>query len=565
MEGSTMAPFGTRLAIPPPDSARRDERGHFTRKKKGRFAMRTMAKLGAVSILAFMVACGSAGGGDDPTPAPGPVDPHHDPVGPVDDHRVADINALVQQGGDLTTDKKADAAPVPTSKQDSKQVVDGGTTFQCTTQNYSLTKVPSEFVLLSPNADVLWPGSLVQGKSMAAGVLDPIPVKRAPGTITLSIASSAAGQFSKKLDEPSLSSAIQAQNDILAGFQGKTPAMFSIEVESVFSNEQLAVAVDAQASGTTWSAAASLKIDTSSNKSHVLIKFSQQYYTMAFDPPQGPAGVFDPSVTAKDLGPYVGAGNPAVYVSSVTYGRIFYLMFESSESQTKLEAAVSGSYSGGAISANATASADWQNTINTATIKSYAIGGSAQSAIDAASAGAQYDKVLAFLKKGANFDVNNPGVPISYELRNLLDASEVRLALTTDYTAKNCEALAVGCDGVAGSGKVLDKCGVCGGAGNTCNPCAAKDFSYVQGNGAYVIFKAAAQTHGGKTYFPDGSYESYHFPTCRRVYWGNVTATCTNGSWSVNAPTDYDYDCVPADRNDGWSSNGNSIQTGYQP
>ena len=63
---------------------------------------------------------------------------------------------------------------------------------------------------------------------------------------------------------------------------------------------------------------------------------------MAFDPPQGAAGVFAPSVTADDLAPYAAQGNPPVYVSGVTYGRIFYILFESSSSQMDLEAAVKG-------------------------------------------------------------------------------------------------------------------------------------------------------------------------------------------------------------------------------
>ncbi len=98
---------------------------------------------------------------------------------------------------------------------------------QCKYTDYSLTKVPEKFVALDPNADVLWPGSLVQGKSMAGGILDPVPVKRAPGTITLSLASGGGGPFFKTMPEPSLSAATQAQNEILAAYIGKTPAKFS--------------------------------------------------------------------------------------------------------------------------------------------------------------------------------------------------------------------------------------------------------------------------------------------------------------------------------------------------
>ncbi len=544
--------------------------------------MRTFVKLGSVSLLALAVACGGSGGdggegqgGADPnaaqTPGAGGGDGVGGPAanGADDGARKSAINELVGAGGTLTTDAVADPAPVAKDKPTTSTVPgENGSTLQCTTTTYSLTKIPSEFVLLTPNADVLWPGSLVQGKSMASGVLDPIPVKRAPGTITLSLASSAAGQYSKKMDEASLSAAVQAQNDILSGFTGATPAMFSIDIESVYSNEQLAVAIDAQATGKTWSAAASLKFDQNTTKSHVLIKFAQQYYTMAFDPPQGASGVFDKSVTADDLAPYVGPGNPAVYVASVTYGRIFYLLFESSESQKSLEAAISGSYSGAALSASGAASADWKKTINNAHIQSYALGGNADAALGAVTAASQFDQVLEFLKKGANFDSQNPGVPVSYKLRNLKDSSEVKLALTTSYTAKNCEAIAVGCDGVLGSGKVKDVCGVCGGLGNTCNPCAATTKMYKKGNGAYVEFTVAAGTHGQITSFPDGSHEEYHFPTCRRVFWGGVRAQCSNGTWSMISPTSVsdDADCVPADKNDGWSDNsGNAISTGYSP
>ena len=121
--------------------------------------------------------------------------------------------------------------------------------------------MPEKFVALDPNADVLWPGSLVQGKSMAGGILDPVPVKRAPGTITLTLASGGGGPFFKTMPEPSLSAATQAQNEILAAYTGKTPAKFSYSFESIYSSEQLAVAVDGNVEGTNWSAAASLSVD----------------------------------------------------------------------------------------------------------------------------------------------------------------------------------------------------------------------------------------------------------------------------------------------------------------
>ena len=183
------------------------------------------------------------------------------------------------------------------------------------------------------------------------------------------------------------------QNEILASYTGSTPAKFSYSFQSIYSSEQLAVAVDANVQGTNWSAAAALSVDKSDEKSRFLIQFSQEYFTMAFDPPQGAAGVFAPDVTSADLAPYTGAGNPVVYVSGVTYGRIFYILFESSASQLELEAAVKGSYSGPSIGGSASASASWKKVVNESTVKAYGLGGNAEMAIGAVVGDTQFDKI----------------------------------------------------------------------------------------------------------------------------------------------------------------------------
>lgn len=459
------------------------------------------------------------------------------------------IDGLIGGAGKIDTDKTADPAPVETGKKDDLLTKSNdGTELRCSQTDYSLTKVPEKFVALNPNADVLWPGSLVQGKSMAGGILDPIPVDRAPGAITLTIASGGGGPFYRTIEKPSLSTATEAVNSILSGYTGKTPAKFAYTFSSIHSMEQLAVAVDANVKGTTWSAAGSLAFDKNDNKSRMLIQFSQEYYTMAFDPPKGAAGVFAPGVTAKDLEPYVAAGNPPVYVSSVTYGRIFYLLFESNASSMDLEAAVKGSYSGGAVSADAAASAKWKKTIDEASVRAYGLGGNAASAIAAAtgwdiasgsSAVSQHDAIKKFLTEGATFDKDNPGVPISYTIRYLHDGSQVRLALTTEYTAKNCVPVQKGCDGVEGSTKVVDACGVCGGDGSTCKPCLARTWKKTMSNDAYAIFTLGARNDKEVITFGDGYHTEYKFPECRGIGWRGVRFTCNNGTWSMDTNTSF--------------------------
>jgi thiol-activated cytolysin len=530
--------------------------------------MRTHIKLGSLSLIALVVACGSATPDAENAGAPGDVPVAQEgATNGSDGDEAGKINALVAAAGHLSTDKKADAAPVALTQPKTLQVPgEGGTTYQCKYTDYSLTKVPEKFVALNPNADVLWPGSLVQGKSMAGGILDPVPVKRAPGTITLTLASGGGGPFFKKMDEPSLSAATQAQNEILASYTGKTPAKFSYSFQSIYSSEQLAVAVDANVEGTNWSAAAALSVDKKDEKSRFLIQFSQEYFTMAFDAPQGAAGVFAKGVTAEDLAPYAAAGTPPVYVSGVTYGRIFYILFESKASSLDLEAAVKGSYSGPSVSASGSASASWKQVINESTVKAYGLGGNAELAINAVTGTDQFEKIRTFLVSGANFDKDNPGVPISYTIRHLTDASQVKLALTTEYTAKDCVPQKTGCDGVLGSGKVADKCGVCGGDGTTCDSCAASTLQARVSNGAYVNFNVGAANHGHEAVFPDGSYYKYTNAYCHRIFWGNVRIACHDGAWSFSGGQSIrgDIQCN-SDSNASWAQDPDSISTGWQP
>lgn len=517
----------------------------------------------AGSMAALLLACGDAPagstGGDEPAKE---EEKNDEKKGGETGDRAREINDLIAGAGLLMSDKSADIEPKKVADKPALEIPGAdNTVFSCTQTEYSLTKVPEKFVALNPNADVLWPGSLVQGKSMAGGILDPVPVKRAPGTIVLTLASGGGGPFYKQLENPSLGEAIQAQNEILDSYTGATPAKFAYSYTSIHSSEQLKVAVEANVSGTNWSASAALAVNTSDAKSRFLIQFTQEFFTMAFEPPQGAAGVFDPSVTKKDLEPYAAAGNPPVYVASVTYGRMFYILFESSASQTELDAAVSGAYSGLAVNASVNASAAWKKVINESTVKAHGLGGNAELAIGAVAGADQFDKISTFLTKGANFDKSNPGVPISYTIRHLTDSSQVKLALTTEYTAKNCTPVAFGCDGVRDSGKVNDVCGVCGGDGSSCRGCAADAFRTDRGSA--VTFNVAAADHGTRVHFPNGSYYHYDFPRCYRIQWSSITLVCNAGSWSFDGTQSFRDDALcHGDSNTSWSDGRNFIVTG---
>ena len=58
-----------------------------------------------------------------------------------------------------------------------------GAEYDCDVTSYSMTATPREIVVFSPDADILWPGSLLQGDKYAGGLgsLGELPIRqRAP-------------------------------------------------------------------------------------------------------------------------------------------------------------------------------------------------------------------------------------------------------------------------------------------------------------------------------------------------------------------------------------------------
>lgn len=372
---------------------------------------------------------------------------------PIESESNDPLSTMIARGGvaaqptqleDTTTPICPDGSATSCPRQELR--VSDSNQFTCTLQSYRIHKTPSQFVVLNPQADVLWPGSLIQGRSLPDGSLTPVPIKeRAPGEITLTMATGSSAPFSASIDQPSLGTTTDAINRIIAQhMNGPTPAKFSYELQDIHSFDQLMVSIAAQAKIMGNEVAASLKFDGGDEKSRVLVSFTQEYYTMAFSPPQGQKGLLGPGVKAQDLEPYVGPGNPMLYMSSVTYGRKFYFLFESTASRKDLAAAIRASLDIGTTPIGGSVEAKYQHIVNNSSVKAYGIGGNAIAAIKAATGAGvpagktKLDLVHNYLLSDANFDQDTPGVPISYTLRNVANGDMVRVDLATDYEAKDC-------------------------------------------------------------------------------------------------------------------------------
>jgi hypothetical protein len=320
-----------------------------------------------------------------------------------------------------------------------------GSQWQCTVTNYSLQDDPEDFVTLSPNAAVIWPGSMLQGNSVESGSPEPIAVKRGGGTIVMNLLNAGKGvqanSYQMTLNEITQGNVIDAQNKILSNNVGGTPAAFSFESQKIDSTTQMALDMNVNVSWESGDVSAALSFDTDSHYTRYLVKLTQQYYTMVFQTPTSPTDLLDPSVTPEELATYVGPGNPATYISSITYGRQFYLLMESTASEQDMSAALSATYNGGFANLTGNAKASFDQTESETTIKAYAVGGGADTTLQGvlqAASGKGFEALFNFLQQGSTFGPDNPGVPISYVVRNAVDNGEVHVALAGDYATKQC-------------------------------------------------------------------------------------------------------------------------------
>lgn len=368
------------------------------------------------------------------------------PVAPQGTAKIADatnIDSLVQSVPEYQAAPTWSTRVDSTSTDTTATVDTSGTQVDSTTWlvknvSYSASADPSSYMMFNPQASVLWPGNLVQGNSIASGVPNSIPISnRAPGNISLAILSGdstgTANKFYRTIDSFQFSTVNQAMNSILAGYSGGTPAKYSYSMEQVYSASQLNFDLSLGYTGPSVNASGQFGVSFSKSKTYFAVQLTQQFFTMVYDDPQGPSGAFGPGFKASELAPYTGPGNPVCYISSVTYGRIYILIYESTASAQDLNAALNFAYNGGVASGNIKSSADFNKVMSQTTVQVVQIGGDPKAGLTAATA-LNYDAINNFLTIGADFSSTNIGEPISYTVKYLKDASLVRMNSVMQYT-----------------------------------------------------------------------------------------------------------------------------------
>jgi thiol-activated cytolysin len=355
-----------------------------------------------------------------------------------DEEQAVTFDSVIETGGDF--------APVKNSEEEveesqSSEII-GGEVWNCTTTTYSALASGggnNGFPLFNPNASVVYPGSLLQGNSLRQSTPNVIAVDRAGGTISYDLINGNLESFFS-VGEVAKSSIQNAMNQIIASSPPDLPANFVFNYSQVQSEQALALQLGIDYESAFTDISGDFGFSTNSSYNRILVELNQSFYTMSFDIPTSTAGLFASNVTPEDLSKYVQPGNPATYISDVTYGRIYYMLIESSSSYTEMETSISASFSGVANSANVDISGNSLSSLDDLKIKVMAFGGEATTSLLTVGE-TDLNNLVELLAESTTIST---GVPISYVVRSVATNQIVSVQLATEYDVTNCEPAPMG-------------------------------------------------------------------------------------------------------------------------
>jgi hypothetical protein len=292
----------------------------------------------------------------------------------------------------------------------------------------------------SPVADVIYPGALVQGRSVMSGRIAPIPLKRTAGTITVTtdLAGASRRSASREVGEVSLAAIQDARTELLRDLNpsdSATAIQYVSTQARTLEHGLLNLGVDYKSAS--FDANLKVGLDAGLKTNTAIVNFQEIFYTVVFTPPATATPFFDPRVRLSDVKGYAevsnayGEPNPPAYISQVDYGRSLTVIITGSESWTKLTAALTAKMKAGSVAIDGS----YEKTISESQVRVLSSGG--QSAVTIKLLDDPLKQLPAYLAAGGAYTPNNPGHPLRYSVRyaDTRDVFTVALSATFDEIA----------------------------------------------------------------------------------------------------------------------------------
>ena len=385
-------------------------------------ALRTLSGAAAIALLAALV----GGCGED---ASGP-----------EDVVVADVNEFLTELPSWEEFSPIlDDTEMAVGEPETIEEVVEGTTYECETTPYSITRTPDKIVTMNPDQEVLWPGSLLQGQGYAMGIgsLAELPIReRAPLTISIDLLTQ---NNTRTVADPDLASVNQAVGELIqaatdAGHNAGSNVLFTQERMHTVSQGLLKMGLSAKYTGAEINS--NLEVSYSAERTNVTAYFIQRMFTVSVVLPSTPQAFFSGSFTAAKLQEQVdrgriGADNLPVFVSNISYGRMLVFSLSSQETAAKIQSTLNVVLESGGSGGGANLTAEQKALMENAQIKVVTVGGDASHALALIRSG----NLAEFFRTDATL---TSARPISYTVRNLADNTIAKVSETTEYSLREC-------------------------------------------------------------------------------------------------------------------------------
>ncbi len=334
----------------------------------------------------------------------------------------------------VKTEQSSRAYPNPANNQTLE--------FQTITTVQKTGKADPVSPAFSTDTSLIFPGSILRGSSFLNGDYDPLVLSNAFNKVTLSTslrgASTVFGEYF-----PTISGIATGINDLVVLKAQEInynyiPAILSYDSKEVTTNESLVKSMNVHATLDLKFVAASVaakfgyvKKETSTTGSRsVLIAFRQKLYSASIDPKFYTEWITG-GINTSQCGEY-----EPLYISSVDYGRIAYVLFETTltkdEIYSQVTASLTASYK---AVATLSASAEWtteaSRVFSQNSFKAYIYGGPLNGGVIT-----NLEGLADFLQKPTPQQLVGGSAPISYTVRRLSDNTKVEIrSVYTEETA----------------------------------------------------------------------------------------------------------------------------------
>jgi hypothetical protein len=314
----------------------------------------------------------------------------------------------------------------------------GGVAYLVTEQRRRIVNDVVEHAFLQDIAALgVWPGQVIQSKTLLVGDIAPIgPFPRQPGKVQIvtDLISNTPHPQSADINNPDAAKINQIRRDIIGVINPIGSAgLLKTGFERASTLREVGVKLGVTVKGAAFGVDANATLDQTYKRSVVVASIRQVYYSTTFTPVNAGAVGFwsEGAVSYQDLAPYVGSGNPPLYIDSVQYGRFICITAHGAFSSSEITGALKVTWEA-SVSGSVNIDARTKEILESSQIKIYTLGVPGhQNFQDITDPITQLQQVYT---SGLSFSLQNPGSPISFTSRHIADGTLAHVGLAAEYT-----------------------------------------------------------------------------------------------------------------------------------